>query len=38
MAEIRRRSPVLADLEAKGAIRIAGAMYDLETGVVTFLA
>lgn len=36
MAEIRRRSPVLADLEAKGAIRIAGAMYDLETGVVTF--
>jgi carbonic anhydrase len=38
MAEIRRRSPVLADLEAKGAIRIAGAMYDLETGVVTFFA
>lgn len=38
MAEIRRRSPVLADLEAKGAIRIAGAMYDLESGVVTFFA
>ena len=36
IAEIRRRSPVLADLEAKGTIRIAGAMYDLETGVVTF--
>lgn len=36
MAEIRRRSPVLADLEAKGTIRIAGAMYDLEAGVVTF--
>ncbi len=38
MAEIRRRSPVLADLEAKGAIRIVGAMYDLESGVVTFLS
>ncbi len=38
IVEIRRRSPVLADLEAKGAIRIAGSMYDLETGVVTFFA
>jgi carbonic anhydrase len=38
MAEIRRRSPVLADLEAKGAIRIAGALYDLDTGVVTLFA
>lgn len=36
IVEIRKRSPVLADLEAKGAIRISGAMYDLETGVVTF--
>jgi carbonic anhydrase len=25
----RRRSPILADLEKKGSIRIAGAMYDL---------
>ncbi len=38
MAEIRRRSPVLAELEAQGAIRIAGAMYDIETGVVAFFA
>jgi carbonic anhydrase len=34
---IRRRSPILADLETKGTIRIAGAMYDLATGVVEFL-
>jgi len=34
--EIRRRSTVLADLEKKGMIRIAGAMYDLATGVVEF--
>jgi carbonic anhydrase len=37
MADIRRRSTVLADLETSGAIRIAGAMYDLETGMVDFL-
>jgi carbonic anhydrase len=35
---IRRRSPLLADLEQKGAIRVAGAMYDLATGRVEFLA
>jgi carbonic anhydrase len=34
---IRRRSPILADLEKKGAIRLAGAMYDLATGAVEFL-
>jgi carbonic anhydrase len=34
--EIRRRSSVLADLEHEKAIRIAGAMYDLATGVVHF--
>jgi carbonic anhydrase len=34
---IRRRSPILADLEKKGAIRVAGAMYDLTTGRVDFL-
>ena len=33
---IRRRSPILADLEKEGKIRIAGAMYDLTTGVVEF--
>jgi carbonic anhydrase len=35
---IRRRSPLLADLEKKGSIRIAGGMYDLATGNVEFLA
>lgn len=34
---IRRRSPILADLERKGAIQIGGAMYDVTTGVVEFL-
>lgn len=33
---IRRRSPVLADLEKKGSIKITGAMYDLATGAVEF--
>ena len=33
---IRRRSPVLADLEKKGAIKITGAMYDLASGAVEF--
>jgi carbonic anhydrase len=33
---IRRRSPALADLEKTGRIVIAGAMYDLATGVVQF--
>jgi carbonic anhydrase len=34
VAEIRRRSPVLDALEKKGSIKIAGAMYDLGTGVI----
>jgi carbonic anhydrase len=34
---IRRRSPILADLEKKGTIQIGGAMYDVTTGVVEFL-
>lgn len=37
MTEMRRGSAVLADLERSGAIRIAGAMYDLESGRVEFL-
>src|SRR5580692_4660529 len=37
LAEIRRRSPVLEELEKKGAIQIAGAMYDLATGMVEFI-
>ena len=34
---IRRRSPILEQLEARRDIMIAGAMYDLATGVVEFL-
>jgi carbonic anhydrase len=34
---IRRRSPILADLEKKTSIQIVGGMYDLVTGVVEFL-
>jgi carbonic anhydrase len=34
---IRRRSPVLADLEKKQTILMVGAMYDLATGMVEFL-
>jgi carbonic anhydrase len=36
MAEIRKRSHVLADLEKAGAIKITGSMYNLETGQVEF--
>lgn len=36
IADIRHGSPVLAGMESSGAIRIAGAMYDLNTGVVDF--
>ena len=35
---IRRRSPILADLEKKKTIQIVGGMYDLVTGTVEFLA
>jgi carbonic anhydrase len=38
MADIRRRSAVLADLENSGAIRVSGALYHLESGVVDFFA
>jgi Ca2+/H+ antiporter len=34
---LRRRSPILADLEKKGSVRVAGAMYDLATGKVEFI-
>jgi len=37
IAEIRRRSPILEELEKKGNIKISGAMYDLTTGVVEFV-
>jgi carbonic anhydrase len=35
---IRRRSPVLADLEKKGSIQITGAMYSVASGVVDFVS
>jgi carbonic anhydrase len=37
MAGIHSRSAVIAALETKGAVKIAGAMYNLESGVVDFL-
>jgi len=36
LEEIRRRSPLLEDLEKKEAIKITGAMYNLSTGIVDF--
>jgi carbonic anhydrase len=36
VAGIRKDSPVLAGMEAKGGIKITGAMYNLETGAVEF--
>ena len=38
MIEIHKRSAVLADLESSGALKIAGAMYNLSTGRVDFFA
>src|SRR5215467_3559706 len=35
---IRKNSPVLAELESKGTIKIAGAMYDLQTALLDFLS
>jgi carbonic anhydrase len=35
---IRKDSPVLAAMESSGAIKIAGAMYSLQTGVIDFFA
>ena len=35
---IRKESPVLAGMETSGAIKIAGAMYSLETGLIDFFA
>ena len=36
LANIRKDSPVLAELAAKGTIKMTGAMYNLETGAVEF--
>jgi carbonic anhydrase len=38
MENIRKNSPVLDDLKAKGAISIVGAMYDLESAKVDFFS
>jgi len=37
IANIREKSPVLRDLESGGSIKIAGSMYNLETGMVEFI-
>lgn len=37
IAEMREKSPIIANLESNGDVVIAGAFYDLETGRVTFL-
>jgi carbonic anhydrase len=37
VAEIRKQSPVLAEMEAKGEVKMASAMYNLETGAVDFI-
>lgn len=36
LENMRKDSPVLAELEEKGEIKIVGAMYDIETGKVAF--
>ena len=38
MANIRKNSQVIAELEQAGAVKIAGAFYDLKTGAVEFFA
>jgi carbonic anhydrase len=37
VANIRSQSPVLKSMEDNGEIKIAGAYYDMDTGVVEFL-
>lgn len=37
VSDIRKNSPVLAEMEQKGKIRIVGAMLDITSGKVTFL-
>ena len=38
VAGIRQDSSVLAELESKGAVKMVGGMYNLETGAVEFFA
>lgn len=35
--DIRKRSPVIENLEKEGKVKIAGALYDMKTGAITFL-
>lgn len=37
LAKIRTGSPVLKEMEDKGEIKLAGAVYDMDTGIVEFL-
>jgi len=37
MADLLKRSSVLRELEAQGQIKVAGALYDMNTGAITFL-
>ena len=37
MADIRKNSPVLSEMETSGSIKIVGGIYDLKTGKVTVL-
>jgi len=37
IASVRAGSSILADLEREGQTRIVGAIYDMDTGVVSFL-
>jgi carbonic anhydrase len=38
VANIRKKSPVLVELADQGSIKMVGAMYNLETGAVDFVA
>jgi carbonic anhydrase len=37
IADVRKDSPLLAEMEASGQIKIVGGIYDLQTGRVTLL-
>ena len=37
IADIRERSPVLKEMEDAGALKIVGALYDMDSGVIDFL-
>jgi carbonic anhydrase len=37
MEDIRSRSPVIAEMEKNGEVQIVGALYEMSSGVVTFI-